>query len=98
VKLLTPELRAEFARIGKTQDADDPLVVAKFRCPGTGWTWYAIEFDGDDTFWGFVSGFADEFGDFSLTELEALTGAGEVERVEDWKPRAISSVLGRELR
>ena len=34
------------------------------------WTWYATEFDGDDTFFGLVVGDYPELGYFTLTELE----------------------------
>lgn len=48
--------------------------VAQVKFFGSGrWTWYATEFDGEDTFFGFVvSGLGsdcDEFGYFTLSEL-----------------------------
>ena len=38
------------------------------------WTWYATEFDGQDIFFGFVKGDFDEFGSFSLSELQRVRG------------------------
>ena len=38
------------------------------------WTWYAIEFDGADLFFGYVVGHVPELGYFSLQELEAARG------------------------
>lgn len=53
----------------------DATVHVKFFGGGR-WTWYVTEYDGDDTFFGYVvSGLGpdcDEFGYFSRSELEAL--------------------------
>lgn len=76
MKLLTEELRRQFPKLGKT-DGKDPAqvkVVAKFFTPWSNWTWYATEFDGKDTFFGFVRGFENELGSFSLSELEGIRG------------------------
>ena len=76
MKLLTNELRRSLPPIGA---GDDPQVVAmarvKFFTPDSSWTWYASEFDGDDTFYGVVDGFDVEFGTFSLRELQSVRGA-----------------------
>lgn len=48
--------------------------LAKFFTPDSGWTWYAIEFDGEDVFFGLVSGFEIELGYFTLAELERVRG------------------------
>ena len=37
-------------------------------------TWYASEFDGEDTFFGLVDGFEAEFGYFSFSELAEVRG------------------------
>jgi len=50
MKLLTKELRKKLPALGATGEEKDPLVVCKFFFPGFHWTWYAIEFDGEDTF------------------------------------------------
>jgi len=36
----------------------------KFFSPWMNWTWYAVEFDGKDIFFGLVEGFATEWGYF----------------------------------
>jgi hypothetical protein len=46
----------------------------KFFTPDSDWTWYASEFDGEDIFFGLVSGFELELGYFSLKELQAVRG------------------------
>ena len=74
MKLLTEELRKKFPSLGST-DAKKPEeieIVTKFFNPTGSWTWYATEFDGKDTFFGFVRGFEDELGYFSLKELEGV--------------------------
>ena len=52
----------------------DALGQVKFFTPDSNWTWYASEFDGDDIFFGLVSGFEVELGYFSLKELEEVRG------------------------
>lgn len=50
------------------------LALVKFFTPDSNWTWYASEFDGEDIFFGLVSGFEVELGYFSLSELDAVSG------------------------
>ncbi len=59
------------------------------------WTWYVLEFDGEDTFFGLVDGLEVELGYFSLSELESLRGLlGEpaVERDLYFKQCKLSNV------
>jgi len=46
----------------------------KFFTPDSNWTWYASEFNGEDTFFGLVIGHVAELGYFSLSELEEVRG------------------------
>ncbi len=48
--------------------------VVKYFTPDSNWTWYASEFDGEDIFFGLVSGFEVELGYFSLLELRSVRG------------------------
>lgn len=48
--------------------------LVKFFTPDSNWTWYASEFDGEDTFFGLVVGHDIELGYFSLKELEEVRG------------------------
>ena len=75
MKILTQEVLAKLPKLYETENQADPIVQVKFFFPDFHWTWYAIEFDGDDTFFGLVSGDEDELGYFSLSELEANRGA-----------------------
>jgi hypothetical protein len=74
MKLLTNELRQKLPPLYSAENEANPLVVCKFFTPDSSWTWYAIEFDGDDTFFGFVEGLENELGYFCLSELESVRG------------------------
>jgi len=74
MKLMTNEIRQRMPALYITQEDPDPIVQVKFFTPWTSWTWYATEFDGEDTFFGLVEGFDTEWGYFSLSELEAIRG------------------------
>ncbi len=74
MKLLTNALRQSLPPLGAGDAQDDALARVKFFTPDSSWTWYASEFDGDDTFFGLVDGFALEFGYFSLKELQSVRG------------------------
>lgn len=80
MKLLTKELREKFPRLEKTgeKDPNEVEVIAKFFCPWNNWAWFATEFDGKDTFFGFVKGFENELGTFSLKELQSIKGPWEL--------------------
>lgn len=75
MKLLDAKTRKALPPMNSTEETpvDQKTIVAKFFGPGR-WTWYAAEFDGEDTFFGFVkSGLGedcDEWGYFSLSEFE----------------------------
>jgi hypothetical protein len=73
MKLLTKDLLRKLPALYCAENDPDPIVQAKFFYPDASWTWYAIEFDGEDTFFGLVDGFDRELGYFSLSELESNT-------------------------
>ena len=52
MKLLTDELRKQLPPLYTSENDDDPMVICKFFYPDFSWTWYAIEFDGVDDFFG----------------------------------------------
>ena len=81
MKLMTKEIlrKAKKTPLYSTEDAKFPKdVLVKYFFPAGRWTWYATEYDGDDTFFGYVvSGIDpayDEWGYFSLSELKKQTG------------------------
>ena len=78
MKLLTKQLEKRFAQVGSQENHADPLIIAKFFNPTGAGTWYASEYDPKTrSFFGYVSIFGDwndEWGYFSLDELEAYRG------------------------
>ena len=65
-----------------------------------GWTWYVLEFDGTDTFFGFVISPYEpegEYGYFSLSELSNINVNGiEVDR-DKYSPTPSSPILLKTL-
>jgi hypothetical protein len=74
MQLLTQEIKKKLPSLGSQADNLDPIIQVKFFCPWNHWTWFAYEFDQEDTFFGFVKGDFDEIGTFSLSELESVRG------------------------
>ena len=76
MELLTKEIRDAFKKIGSQEGKppEEQVCVVKFFDPTGSWTWYATEFDGEDTFFGLVDGFELEWGTFSLSELRSIKG------------------------
>jgi len=85
MKLLTKGIRKKLPPLysGENKRSEDIPVVVKFFDPTSSWTWYVTEGepvldeDGkeiDFRFFGFVRGFENELGYFSLKELESVKG------------------------
>ena len=74
MKLLTKEILKRFEKTGR--QGENPIVIAKFFNPCGRGNWYATEYHPEERmFFGFVRLFYDyndEWGDFSLDELEHL--------------------------
>lgn len=52
---------------------DETLRVKLFNPTGS-WTWYIQDWDGEDVCFGYVMGFENEWGSFSLNELARTRG------------------------
>lgn len=78
MQLLTKALAARIPRLYETEGTalSDKVVHAKFFHPVSSWTWYVIEYDGQDTCFGLVVGHETEFGYFSLEELSRANALG----------------------
>lgn len=78
MKLMTSDLRKKFPVIGATEGVDpgSVRVMAKYFDPTGSATWYAVEFDGKDQFFGWAELFpgCGEYGYFSLQELQSVRG------------------------
>ena len=80
MKLLTKELEKRFAKLGSQENKklENHTVVCKFFNPTGAGTWYATSYEPNGKmFFGYVSIFGDyndEWGYFSLAELEEFKG------------------------
>ena len=94
MKLLTQEIREKIPPLYSTEGEDDPIAYAKFFTPDSSWTWYVLEFDGEDTFFGLVDGHYRELGYFSLSELKEVRGklGLQVERDKGFEPTRLSEI------
>lgn len=94
MKLITQEIRNRLPALYAAQNEKDPTIQVKFFSPWNPWTWYGIEFDGEDLFFGLVDGFHVEFGYFSLKELESIRGPMglRIERDLYFTPKPVSAV------
>ena len=95
MRLFTQELLKKipplYAQDGKGGKA---IAYAKFFTPDSNWTFWATEYDGEDTFFGLVDGHVKELGYFSLSELEELTGPMRlpIERDLYFKPTCLQEI------
>ena len=96
MKLLTQDVKTKLPPLGSTDRLphDQVTVQAKFFTPDSSWSWYATEFDGDDTLFGLVIGFEIEMGYFSLSEMESVRGPWglPIERDLWFKPMPLSQL------
>ena len=78
----------------------DKIAQVKFFTPWTDWTWLAIEYSPADRLaWGWVIGMEQEAGYFSLDEMEAIRGPGDlrIERDVHFRPTRLGAIRGVEL-
>jgi hypothetical protein len=94
MELLTKELRERIPKLYSQEDVTDPIVVAKFFTPDANWSWYVLEFDGRDIFFGYVDGLQPELGYFTLSELTDIRGpmGMKIERDIYWDEKPLSEV------
>ena len=100
MELLTDELRAQLPPLYAQENEDDAMIYAKFFTPWTGWTWFVTEGsqeEDDFIFFGYVIGNIDEWGYFSLAELESIGGGLTlpVERDLYFEPGQWTEVIAR---
>ena len=95
MKLLTQEIRKKLPPL-YSQDGKGGKAIAqvKYFTPSSSWTWYGVEFDGQDTFFGLVDGHCKELGYFSLSELESVRGPMglPIERDLYWQPKTLEEI------
>ena len=95
MQLMTEELRKKLPPLD-SQDGLGGKAIAygKWFTPDAGWTFYATEFDGKDTFFGLVDGQYKELGYFSLSELKSVRGPLNlpIERDLYWQPKKLEEI------
>jgi len=99
--LLTGELRKKLPKLYECEEQGfNALAQVKFFTPDSNWTWYASEFDGEDIFFGLVSGFEVEVGYFSLSELQSVRGplGLPIERDLYFVPKTLQELMERHKR
>ena len=94
MKLLTADILKNLPKLYACENEKDPIVRCKFFTPDASWTWYVLEFDCVDTFFGLVDGFERELGYFSLQELQSIRGSLglPIERDRYFKPCRLSEL------
>jgi hypothetical protein len=95
MKLLTQEVRKKLPPLYSQEKlGGNAIVYVKFFTPDSNWTWWATEFDGEDTFFGLVEGHCKELGYFSLSELETVRGSLglPIERDLYWRPKTLEEI------
>ena len=95
MKQLTEEIKKKLPSLYAQDDKSGKAIVhVKFFTPDANWTWYATEFDGEDTFFGLVDGHCKELGYFSLSELQSVKGVLglPIERDLYWQPKTLDQI------
>jgi hypothetical protein len=93
--ILLPEReRRKLPPLRSTEHIKDPIAWTKFFTPDSSWSWFAVEFDGEDVFFGLVFGHVPELGYWTLSELESVRGplGLPIERDLWWVPTRLSEV------
>ena len=93
-RLMTREIEGRTPGLYATDGQEDPVVQAHFYCILNHWDWYLTEYDPETReAFGFVHGFADEWGYFSLDEMEGVNraqGFEVIERETPFEPKPLS--------
>lgn len=91
MNLLPKHIRMQLPKLYATEHVKpaDKISVLRLFTPDSSWTWHIVEFDGRDTFFGFVIGLESEWGYISLAELQSVRGplGLPIERDAFWRPK-----------
>lgn len=71
---ITKNIPNLYSQDGLGKDATVYLVLKS----KNGWRWYITEYDGSDTFFGYVEGYYDEWGYISKSELNKMISKNEI--------------------
>lgn len=95
-ELMPKELAETVPPLYATEDEGDPIARVKLFSCFNGWTWLVTECDPDSgEAFGLVKGFEEEWGYFSIREMEEVNrskGIGVIERDLYFEPAPVSRV------
>ena len=94
--MLPPEIKEQLPGLYSGEEYGlEAKSLVKFFTPDSNWTWYASEFDGEDIFFGLVSGFEVELGYFSYSELKSVRGPMglPIERDLHFQPLSLQELM-----
>lgn len=74
MKLMTADVKKLPKLYSQDGKGFEAIARVKYFTPDSSFSWYATEFDGEDTFFGLVDGHDKELGYFSLSELHKVRG------------------------
>ena len=96
MKLLTKAQIKKLPKLYSQENEKDPICLVKFFTPWTFWSWYVIEYCPERNLcFGYVEGFEDELGYFSLDELSEIKCAYadlKIERDRHFEPKRLSEI------
>lgn len=100
MELLPAALGASLPALYSQEGNPDPPVHMKFFTPASDWTWFVTEGqpqEDDFLLFGYVCGFEEEWGYFTLSELANVGGLGRmpIERDLHFQPGPFSEVIAR---
>lgn len=93
-QLITKEIEGRTPRLYATDGQEDPTAFAHFFCILNHWDWWMTEYDPETReAFGLVCGFAEEWGYFSIAEMESVNeakGFEVIEREAPFEPKSVS--------
>jgi hypothetical protein len=104
MKMITKQIENSIPALYSTENTAEAkkAIAVKFFTPWTSWTWYAVEGerreDGDFLFFGLVDGQDREWGYFTLSQLESVTGPMglKIERDRHFENKTIADLNWRD--
>lgn len=95
IELLSEKDRKRLPPLYSQESNRDPKAVVHFFDVFSKWNWYAIEFDGEDIFFGLVLGLDKELGYFSLSEMKEVNRTAlrnYIVKDTEFKPLSVSEI------
>lgn len=88
---MTEELQKNLPKLYDTEDTkiEDKIVYIRYYEINSGWQWFLMEYSGNDIAFGYIKGFANELGYFSIEEMEQIN---TIFRDETFKPKKFSQL------